>query len=514
MTINQGRRSTPPLVIQEKINRLVAHQAALKPSLILFSSGVNLILVQWVLTRELTALLLGTELVILLVSISYFIGLSAGYKLSRHFPRALLIPLGIITLILHLTLPIWFRLLVVATASMNAFGLSYIVLPLLTPFLISAFYSIFLPLLLDNREGQPSTLYSMEVIGSVFGVLVLVFMGSSGLQAVYFIYMLGLACILLMLGLAWHWTFLLTIAGVIWLLILPRPLNWSNALWYETVHELPPGTTTLFSAYSPYQKVDVMQTPAGKHYLFLDGLEHFGDVDGERLNVIMGTIPSALAKPENALVLGAGSMQMEAFIADHAGHVTTVEIDPVVVEASIRYLTAFNRMDRLDNRSIVIDDAKHFLANTQERYDLIAMDLPAAYSIQTATLYSLPLYQAAADHLKPDGVFVANLTSAFEQDDIVSRRIAAGLLATFDEVIIVTPESVGWSFAYAGDDLPFDRHMIETALRDNGEIQFIIFDTPAVRVFVGDAQPITLDSMDLVLHTSADWIGERFGWDD
>jgi hypothetical protein len=75
--------------------------------------------------------------------------------------------------------------------------------------------------------------------------------------------------------------------------------------------------------------------------------------------------------------------------------------------------------------------------------------------------------------------------------------------------MVITPESVGWSFAYAGDNLPFDRQTIEAALRSTGEVEYAIFATEAVRAIVGDAPPITLDSMDIVLETSADWIGDR-----
>ena len=91
----------------------------------------------------------------------------------------------------------------------------------------------------------------------------------------------------------------------------------------------------------------------------------------------------------------------------------------------------------------------------------------------------------------------------------MSRRIAAGLLANFREVLVVTPVSAGWSFAYASNQLPFDRVALEKAMRDSGEARFVIYDTAAVRAFVGNAQPITLDSMDVVLKVSASWVGER-----
>jgi spermidine synthase len=190
--------------------------------------------------------------------------------------------------------------------------------------------------------------------------------------------------------------------------------------------------------------------------------------------------------------------------------VATVEIDPLVVDVSLRYFDAFNRMSTLTNREIVIDDAKHFLANTAERYDLVAMDIPAAYALQTATLYSAPFYAMIDGRLADNGVLVANLTSTFSPEDLVSRRIAASLLASFDQVIVYTPESAGWSFALACNSLLIDPDMLAAALRGSGETQFAIYETSAVRAIVGTAPPITLDSMDIVLQTSADWISDRW----
>ncbi|MCI0351013.1 MAG: hypothetical protein L0Z53_16425, partial [Acidobacteriales bacterium] len=83
------------------------------------------------------------------------------------------------------------------------------------------------------------------------------------------------------------------------------------------------------------------------------------------------------------------------------------------------------------------------------------------------------------------------------------------LQMTFDDVIVITAESVGWSFAYASDNLPFNQPVIEAALRASGETEYVIYDTAAVRAIVGDAQPITLDSMDIVLQISAERIWER-----
>jgi predicted membrane-bound spermidine synthase len=484
----------------------------LVPFVIVFFSGANLILVQWVVTREVTTLLLGTELVILYISISYFVGVSIGYSLVGRIKRAWLPGLGTATLVLHLTLPVTFRMLVAWFGARGVYWAAFLALPLITPFVVSMFYSVFLPHFVDNGEAGLGPLYLTELLGSICGVGVLVFLAELGLQTVYTIYTLGLLTVLVSLGIRRWLAAGLTILSAVWLMALPALNSWSNALWYTRLMGFPEGTRVIFSGYSPYQKVDVLELPDGERALYLDGLAHFNGSYGIRLNIIVGEVPTALVGPENSLVIGGGAMQTEQLIASRGGHVTTVELDPMVADVGERLFYRYNQMDSLTNRTVVVDDAKHFLANTTAHYDLIVADTPAAFSIQPATLYSVPFYQSIHDHLTPNGIFVGNMTSSFVPGDTISRRVAASLLQVFDDVVVVTPASVGWSFVFAADDLPFTRQELENALRQSGEVQFSAFDTAAVRVIVGDADPITLDSMDFVLQTSLEWIAERLYW--
>jgi spermidine synthase len=486
----------------------------LTPFLIVFFSGANLILIQWVMTREVTTLLLGTELVILLASISYFVGVSIGFLLSGRIGRKWLPVMGVFTLVLHLTLPVTFRLLVAWLGANNLYWAAFLALPLITPFVVSMFYSIFLPHFADNGRAGLGPLYLTELLGSIFGVGILVYLADVGLQAVYVVYAVGLIIALVSLGIRRWLAVALTFASALWLLAFPTLSQWSNTIWYTRLLGFPEGTEVLFSSYSPYQKVDVLELPDGSRALYLDGLSHFNGAYGMRLNIIVGEVPASLINPQNSLVIGAGVMQTEQLIASRGGHVTTVEIDPVVADVGERFFYAYNQMDRLTNRTVVVDDAKHYLANTNARFDLIIADTPAALSVQPATLYTTQYYQFIHDRLTPQGIFVGNMTSAFVPGDTISRRVAASVLEVFDEAIVITPTSVGWSFIIAADELPFTRAELEAALQASGEVQFSTFETTAVRAIVGDAAPITLDSMDFVLQTSLEWIGERLRWRD
>lgn len=484
----------------------------LAPFLIVFFGGVNLVLVQWVMVREITTLLLGTELVILLISVTYFIGISLGYAFSWRINRRWLAPLGVLTLVLHLTLPVTVRLLVNGLGMNGAYWAAFLVLPVLIPFVVSAFYSIFLPRLVDGGEGDLGGLYLMELLGTILGVFVLVMLSRQGFNVVFTVYGFGLLVILMSLGLSRKLLLLLVVVTMSWLSLFPSVNAWSNILWYTNFMGFPEGSRVIHSAYSPYQKIDVIEMPDGERGLYLDGLSHFNGAHGYRLNLIVGEVPALLTQPENALVVGAGVMKTEQLLSAHGAQVTTVEIDPIVADVGARYFYEYNQMDELTNRVVIVDDAKHYIANTEIYYDLIVGDTPAALSIQPATLYSVPFYQSINDRLSENGVFVGNMTSRFGPEDMISRRVAASALEVFDEVIVVTPMSVGWSFIFAADELPFTRSELEAALRQVNEIQFVVFETTAVRAIVADAQPITLDSMDLVLQTGIEWISDRLNW--
>ncbi len=91
------------------------------------------------------------------------------------------------------------------------------------------------------------------------------------------------------------------------------------------------------------------------------------------------------------------------------------------------------------------------------------------------------------DQLVTDDVVVTRMPGRFI-DNPVSRQVVAALLPQFDEVVVVTSASTGSSFALAADHLPFDQNRLAEVLQANGETQFMIFDTPAVKAIVGTLQ--------------------------
>src|SRR5947209_756937 len=92
-----------------------------RAGLILALGGCNLVLIQWIMVRELTALLMGTELVALFVTSSAFLGYSVGYWLSSRLSDRMLRFAAAITLPLHLTLPVLYRVIIGSSGYLNVY---------------------------------------------------------------------------------------------------------------------------------------------------------------------------------------------------------------------------------------------------------------------------------------------------------------------------------------------------------------------------------------------------------
>lgn len=77
---------------------------------------------------------------------------------------------------------------------------------------------------------------------------------------------------------------------------------------------------------------------------------------------------------KNILVLGvAGGSVIKTLKEeiDYKGNITGIELDPEIIEIANNY---FN-LDKTEGVSIIIDDAKQFVAKTKEKYDLVIVDI-------------------------------------------------------------------------------------------------------------------------------------------
>jgi hypothetical protein len=99
--------------------------------------------------------------------------------------------------------------------------------------------------------------------------------------------------------------------------------------------------------------------------------------------------------------------------------------------------------------------------------------------------------QALLDYITIYGVEITHLEGNFSIDNLNSRQTVASLLSEFDDVMIISWSAGESSIAIAAKELPFDRSNIIEVLYSQGETQFVIYDTGAVKAMVGDIQSST-----------------------
>lgn len=477
---------------------------------ILALAGFCLILLQFFMIREVTALLRGTEIVILLVTLAYFVGYSVGYGVAHRLSLKRIRNLALVTWAIHLTLPFSFRYLGGFLWGKTA-TLSLVVMLFLSAFALSSFYSVLLPRFIDQAaEGAGSLMryYGFELLGAALGVMCL-FVAGSVWWLTPLLYQVALAA---MVALLWNRTLVWWIgaAGVlVYALAFPRFEKNSLSYSYATIHQMK-DTDVLHSVNTLYQKVDILRDGDGNRHIYLSGRQNYGSTSLTRFNVFLSQVPAKLVRPKEALIIGSGSMESVWHVSQFADHVTTVELDPAVIEGSRKFLRNVNHLDEIKNWTLVIDDAKQFLGGTDKRFDLIVMDVPAPATIQLGLLHSVEFYRLAQSRLNPQGVISVSLCGTFSPENETPRSIAAALAEVFENVVPYTPSDAGRSFAVASDILPFSTDDLRDAVLDSGAPDVLIFPHPQMIEVIAGAKPITADNMRIVMTRSWDHLDEFY----
>ena len=106
---------------------------------------------------------------------------------------------------------------------------------------------------------------------------------------------------------------------------------------------------------------------------------------------------------------GEGATVREILRHPHVRRVTMVDIDGEVVEFCRKYLVGWHQgaLDHVKTR-LVIEDARTYVKNAKEKFDIIISDLPTPVSDAdpVAALYAPGFYASLVQRLKPGGIFV------------------------------------------------------------------------------------------------------------
>ncbi|PBO84726.1 MAG: hypothetical protein COA77_07735 [Thaumarchaeota archaeon] len=286
-----------------------------------------------------------------------------------------------------------------------------------------------------HKVGNISgTLYSIATIGSIFGTFLTIFVLIPTMDVRTILFGLGIMLMLISLIGLKKWPKLLTVVVII---ILFTPSS-------SIVTGLLPHTgTVILEEESQYSHLDVVDID-NKRTLYLNGMMH-SQMDKDNPNDLVleytkyfhlgGLFNSQLDKI--LFVGGGGFSGPKNFLENYPdSFIDVVEIDSKVIDVAKTYFSL------KDNPRLQIfnEDARTFLMNSDDKYDLIILD---AYATDYVPFHLLTqeYFQILKEHLNPDGIVISNLLGTIEGDTSDLPRAVYKTMESLFPTVYVFPTS-------------------------------------------------------------------------
>ena len=427
---------------------------------VLLLAGFDLMLLNFLLVQQATNAFAHRELAVIVVSLAYFAGVSLGYFVSdrvtparvRHLMPAFLVSQMALLLGVQAVHQVVRH---AGTAGASALGLPRELGPLAAGALVfvwlacgaTALYAVFLPLAVDGSRASLRRSYSIEVAGSLAGLAVLPFLAATSRTLVvgaYFLAFLGIAAAVA----GGRGRAAQVVMAVLVATFLVFHARWDaslSAFYYAREYRWTVRSVPLIR-YTPYHKIEVLEL-ANARALCLNGKRQFVGSIRRAYSYFVAEYPARRLGSPTVCVLGCGSMATVGRIGGFSPRVQIVDIDPGVFEASSTYFREYNHLDQLRNWSFLADDAKHFVATTGERFDLVLHDIPPARNRQTALTYTDEFFRLVKARLTPRGIFSISSLTPFEESEY-GRRMLATLASVFERYFALVSD--GSVYFYGG----------------------------------------------------------------
>ena len=146
-------------------------------------------------------------------------------------------------------------------------------------------------------------------------------------------------------------------------------------------------------------------------------------------------ICSNLPKKADALILGLGGGTVaNIFAVDLGYNVDAVELDQRIVDVARDYFALSNRVN------VIVDDARHYLEESEKKYDLIFFDVYRG-EIPPSHVFTVESLITTKKLLKEDGLIVVNFNGFLDgKTGRAARSIYKTLIATgLETAILPTP---------------------------------------------------------------------------
>jgi spermidine synthase len=220
--------------------------------------------------------------------------------------------------------------------------------------------------------------------------------------------------------------------------------------------------------------VAVSRTPSGTlNYHNAGKVQASSEPQDMRLQRMLGHITTLVPKnPTKVLVIGcgagvtAGAVSVDPLVKDQ----TIAEIEPLVPRVVSTYFAAHN-FNVVANPKVKVhlDDARHYLLTTNEKFDAVTSDPLDPWVKGAATLYTREFFDVVKSHLNPGGV-VTLFVQLYESTEAAAKSEVATFLEAFPNgaVFANTVNGQGYDLVLFGqlEDKRIDVDAVQARLAD------------------------------------------------
>lgn len=219
----------------------------------------------------------------------------------------------------------------------------------------------------------------------------------------------------------------------------------------------------LHEARSAWQEIAIYDLVGHGRTLVLDGNIQSAEADEHLYHEALVQPPMLFhgAPPARVLVLGGGegATLREVLKYDSVERAVMVDLDEAVVTACREHLPRHHQGAFDDSRAeILFLDARRYLEETSERFDVIISDVVDPGEEPAKHLFTREFFDLAKRRLRDGGIFAMQLGPAFPKHFSAGAATVAELGRVFKDVLagrVFVPVYMSpWGFAVAGDALP------------------------------------------------------------
>lgn len=152
--------------------------------------------------------------------------------------------------------------------------------------------------------------------------------------------------------------------------------------------------------------------------------------------------------PQKVLLVGSGASGAITEILKHEpSEVTWVELDPKLIDISYKYAAEESKISIDDARvNSIATDARYFLANNDQKFDAIILNLPDPSTALINRFYTQEFFEETKEKLSKDGVLAFYLSSSpnYLNPSLRERNalIYQTLKSVFPQVLILPEEEI------------------------------------------------------------------------